>query len=87
MPTIYKYLGILFIIHTGREHPPPHVHIQYNEFEGVIYIKTGETEGNPPSRVLNIAREFIAKNRFAVLTEWERMEKGESPRRIQIKMN
>lgn len=57
-------IGILFIIHTGREHPPPHVHIKYSEYEGVINIKTGEMEGNLPPRVLKIAKQWISKNRF-----------------------
>lgn len=84
MPRIDQYLGIIFIINTGREHPPPHVHVVYNEYKGTINIKTGVVmEGDLPPRIRKLAGKWIEKNRAAVLGEWERMERGETPRPIK----
>lgn len=81
MPLIDELLGILFIIHTRGEHPPPHVHVKYNEHEASMDIKTGcLIEGSLPSRALKIAKKWIRENGPGALKQWEKMERGETPR-------
>ncbi len=81
MPKIDKYLGIIYIINSGKEHPPPHVHIKYNEFEASMDLKTGLLlNGSLPPRVLKLSRKWLKQNGSAALREWERMERGETPR-------
>ncbi len=84
MPTIAQFYGLLFIMHTRGEHPPPHVHVKYNEYEASIEIKTGKImEGYLPPRSRKLALKWINANQRALLTEWERMELGETPKYIK----
>ncbi len=84
MPIIDIVHGIFFVIYTGREHPPPHVHVKYGEYEASMDIKTGEIiQGSLPRPARRIAQDWLKKNRLKVLREWERMEKGETPQRIK----
>jgi len=41
MPTISRFYGILIQMYFG-DHPPPHFHALYAEFEAVIDIRTFE---------------------------------------------
>ena len=42
MPCIDKFNGIKICIHS-HEHPPPHVHVMYNEFEILVDITNMKT--------------------------------------------
>jgi hypothetical protein len=58
MPTVSAFYGILirmFFI----DHPPPHFHARYGEFEATVNIATLEVmEGDLPRRALNLVREW-----------------------------
>jgi|EndMetStandDraft_5_1072996.scaffolds.fasta_scaffold176587_2 hypothetical protein len=81
MPKIDEVLGVIFIIHSGREHPPPHVHVKYKHYEATLDIKTGdylkESHSKLPPIAYKIAKKWISQNRENVLKQWERMENGE----------
>ncbi len=42
MPTI-KIIDTIKIDIYSREHPPPHIHVKYAEFEELVIIETLET--------------------------------------------
>lgn len=57
MPTISAFLGILIRMFFN-DHPPPHFHARYGEFEATVAIETLEVmEGELPSRALIFVRE------------------------------
>lgn len=81
VPIIDRYLGIIF---TGGEHPPPHIHVRYNEFKASVDLRTGcILAGKLPPRVIKLTRKWLNENREATLKEWERMENGETPRPLE----
>jgi hypothetical protein len=83
MPTIYELFGILIILHTRGEHPPPHIHAKYQGYEACVTIETGEViVGALPPRTLKLVRRWLAKNKQAVLQEWAKMERGERVQKI-----
>jgi hypothetical protein len=54
MPTISEFLGIMIRMYFN-DHPPPHFHARYNEFEAVIQITPLEVlEGSMPRRALGL---------------------------------
>lgn len=54
MPTISEFLGIMIRMYFN-DHPPPHFHARYNEFEAVIQITPLEMlEGSMPRRALGL---------------------------------
>lgn len=63
MPTIKNIEGVKIDVYS-REHPPPHFHAIYAEYEELIVIQTLETyAGNIPNnirkKVVNWAKENI----------------------------
>ena len=58
MPTISRFYGILIRMFFN-DHPPPHFHARYGEFEVTIDIGTLLViEGQLPRRALNLVHEW-----------------------------
>lgn len=61
MPTLHTIDSIKIDVYS-RDHPPPHIHALYAEYEILIEIKTLKTyAGSLPSRQLKMVLEW-AKN-------------------------
>lgn len=87
MPVIHRIYGIVIVINVRGEHPPPHVHAKYNEYEASVEIMTGKIlEGNLPRTAQKLVKKWIINHRQELLAEWKRMEMGETPRFIQSKL-
>jgi Domain of unknown function (DUF4160) len=58
MPTISAFYGILIRMFFN-DHPPPHFHARYGEYEATVDIATlALLEGQLPHRALNLVREW-----------------------------
>ena len=58
MPTVSVFYGILIRMFFN-DHPPPHFHARYGEFEATIEIGTlSVLEGTLPSRALHLVQEW-----------------------------
>ena len=44
MPEISRFYGIIIKMYFN-EHNPPHFHIEYQEYEAIMNIETGELTG------------------------------------------
>ena len=54
-----------------NDHPPPHFHARYGEFEATIDIATlGVIEGRLPARALDLAREWAMMHKEELLENW-----------------
>ena len=54
-----------------NDHPPPHFHARYGEFEATVEIGTLEVlEGQLPRRALNLVREWAMMHREELLEDW-----------------
>ncbi len=70
MPTISSFFGILIRMYFN-DHPPPHFHAIYNEFEAVIAIETLLIlEGSLPRRALGLVMEWAELHREELLNDW-----------------
>ena len=82
MPTIRAFYGIL--IRMFNDHPPPHFHTRYAEFEATIEIATlNVLEGNLPGRALNLVREWAMMHREELLDDWRLCRENAAPARIK----
>lgn len=69
MPTIKIIVGTKIDVYS-REHPPPHFHARYAEFEELIEIETlesyaGKIQGNKRKKVITWAlenKQLLAEN-------------------------
>ena len=59
MPEISRFLGIIIAMFY-RDHPSPHFHAIYGEYEIVIEIESGIINGRFPQRALKLVLEWSA---------------------------
>ncbi|MEX0717277.1 MAG: DUF4160 domain-containing protein [Planctomycetaceae bacterium] len=71
MPEISRFLGIVIRMYY-RDHPPPHFHAEYGEFEITIEIDSGLVEGRFPRRAMTAVLEWFAIHRDELAENWER---------------
>ena len=65
------------------DHPPPHIHVKYQNFEASVLIETGEVNvGKLPPRVQKLVRKWLSQNKRMILEQWNRMERGEQIQRV-----
>ena len=83
MPTISAFYGILIRMFFN-DHPPPHFHARYGEFEATIEIATLQIlEGALPARALNLVREWAMMHREELLNDWQLCRQNAPPARIE----
>jgi len=77
MPELSRFLGIVICMYY-REHPPPHFHAEYGEFEITVEIDTGVVTGKFPRRALHLVLEWYALHRAELAENWF-LARGKSP--------
>ena len=72
MPVISRFYGLIVKMYfKSSEHNPPHVHVIYGEYMGVIDIKNNEIiEGDLPAKALAMAKEWVQKYKNELLDFW-----------------
>jgi hypothetical protein len=72
MPVISRFYGLVIKMYFRQsEHNPPHIHVLYGEYLGVINIQTLEMiEGDLPVRAFNLACEWTKKYKSELLEIW-----------------
>jgi hypothetical protein len=72
MPTIALFYGMVIQMYW-RDHGPPHVHVYYQGFEGLVSIETGEVIGGllPPSAA-RIVRQWVLLRNAQLTDNWQR---------------
>jgi Domain of unknown function (DUF4160) len=72
VPRISAFYGIVIAMYFD-EHPPPHFHARYGEFDAQIAIATGEVlHGSLPRRAQALVTEWAALHREELDADWER---------------
>ena len=71
MPRISAFYGIVIAMFYA-DHPPPHFHARYGEFEAQVLILTGEIlNGALPRRAEALVREWAQLHREELEADWE----------------
>ena len=77
MPRISAFYGIVIAMYFD-DHPPPHFHARYGEFEAQVAIATGELlKGSLPRRAQALVEEWAALHRDELEQDWERARQGQ----------
>ena len=83
MPTLSIFFGIIIRM-WHDDHPPPHIHVEYQGFEALVKIATGEvSEGGLPRKVAAIVKEWCAAHQAELQDNWQRAQRFEPLDRIQ----
>ena len=82
MPTISAFYGILIRMFFN-DHPLPHFHARYGEFEATLAIETLEIiEGELPNRALILVREWAMIHREELREDWRLCRANALPEKI-----
>jgi hypothetical protein len=66
-----------------NDHPPPHFHARYGEFEATIGIETLEIiDGELPNRALNLVREWAMMHKEDLREDWQLCRANAVPTKI-----
>lgn len=73
MPIISRFYGMVIKMYFfGSEHNPPHIHVVYGEYLGIIDIRTlNMLEGDLPDKALKIVKEWMSLHQQELLDMWE----------------
>jgi hypothetical protein len=83
MPTISFFYGILIQM-FWNDHPPPHFHAVYAEYEAVFEISTLEViRGKLPPRAMALVLEWAQLHRVRLMENWNACLQQQQPGRIK----
>jgi len=81
MPEISRFLGIVIAMFY-RDHPPPHFHAIYGEYEITVEIESGIVNGRFPKRALGFVLEWLDLHKDALLENWHLAEERRPLKKI-----
>lgn len=72
MPVISRFYGMVIKMYFAQsEHNPPHFHVIYGEYAGVIEIETRQMmEGDLPPKALALVQEWAEQYEADLMTIW-----------------
>ena len=83
MPTLSVFYGIVIQM-FWREHPPPHFHALYGEYEVRIDLRDlSVLRGTLPRRAMALVLEWAAEHRNELMEDWNLCSQLQTPRRIE----
>ena len=69
MPEISHFLGIIIYMNWG-DHPLPHFHARYGDYEITVEIESGVVRGEFPKRALRAVLEWLDLHQSDLLEDW-----------------
>ena len=69
MPEISRFLGIIIYMNWG-DHPLPHFHARYGDYEISVEIETGIVRGTFPKRAMRAVLEWLDLHQNELLEDW-----------------
>ena len=72
MSELSRFYGLIIkMFFRQSEHNPPHIHVEYGEFVGVIDIQSFEMiEGDLPRRALDMVQEWCGLHKDELMVIW-----------------
>jgi hypothetical protein len=82
MPILSVFFGIIVRM-WHDDHPPPHIHVEYQGFEAFVEIRTGEiSEGRLPKKAAALVKEWCLRHQEELMANWARAQSLEPLERI-----
>jgi len=70
MPVLSMFYGIIVSMFY-KEHNPPHIHIQYAEYNAVMDFDGNITDGNLPVKQRKLVEAWIILHREELAANWQ----------------
>lgn len=83
MPRLSQFYGIVISMFYN-DHPPPHFHVVYGEYEAELGIDPVQViEGELPRRVQSLVVEWAALHQAELRQNWDLARTGQPLQKIQ----
>jgi hypothetical protein len=83
MPVLSLFMGIMIKMYHG-DHPPPHFHAFYGEFEAQVSISSGKIlKGQLPPRIKKLVNEWRKLHKSELEKSWELAQSIKPLKRIK----
>jgi hypothetical protein len=69
MPEISRFLGIIIYM-NWVDHPLPHFHAKYGDYEITVEITSGVVRGEFPKRALRAVLEWLDEHSSELMDDW-----------------
>ena len=81
MPEIARFYGMVIkMFFSNKEHEPPHIHVNYGDYAGLVDIRTGEMiEGDLPARSYRLVKEWYEAHKNELLDMWNNQQLQKLP--------
>lgn len=77
MPRVSAFYGIAIYMYY-RDHPPPHFHAIYDDFDAEVGIIDGEIiEGELPARAERLVQDWASQYHAELMDNWQRARAGD----------
>ena len=85
MPTISMFYGIIIRMYCApKEHKPPHFHVYYGDYKGIVDIETCELiEGDIPKKQLRLTQAWAELHQDELRANWQIAMDSELPFKIE----
>jgi Domain of unknown function (DUF4160) len=70
MPELSRFLGIVIYMNWA-DHPAPHFHARYGDFEITVEIASGVVAGKFPKRALRAVLDWLDEHKAELMTNWD----------------
>ena len=81
MPEISRFLGIIIAMFY-KDHPPPHFHAMYGDYEITVEIESGVINGRFPKRALRHVLEWHELYKDELQENWQSVEEKKPLKKI-----
>lgn len=83
MAIIAAFFGMMIRVYHA-DHPPPHLHVQYGEFQTIVDIKSGKIlKGKLPRPLQRILKSWLRKRQKEVMKAWDEAQAMRMPQRVK----
>lgn len=81
MPEISRFYGLIIkMFFRDSEHDPPHIHVSYGEYAGLIDLRDGKMlEGDLPARAYRLVTEWFESHKKELNNMWNNQQLEKLP--------
>lgn len=82
MPVISYFFGI-YIRMYHDDHPPMHIHVEYQGYVALVCIENGEVlKGELPTKAKSLVKEWVLEHQEELKKDWELAQRFEPLEKI-----
>lgn len=82
MPKLSEFYGIIIYMFFS-DHTPPHFHANYQGYDMLVEIMSGQTKGDFPKRGRSMVLSWLKQNKPAIVESWNLLQEEGKIRKVK----